>query len=59
VEGCEIPPGFYIPSTTTVHSITDLESITKISPRETEFSESVAKANNELVTGYRRIQNQF
>ncbi len=59
VEGCEIPPGFYIPSTTTIHSKADLDLITPITAQESEFSESVVKANNELVTGYRKIQNQF
>jgi carbonic anhydrase/acetyltransferase-like protein (isoleucine patch superfamily) len=59
VEGCEIPPGFYIPSTTTIHSNSDLSRIEQVSPQATDFSEAVARANNELVKGYKKLQNEF
>lgn len=59
VEGCNIPAGFYIPSTTTIHSDSDLNQIEQVSRDATDFSEAVAKANNELVKGYKKLQNEF
>lgn len=59
VEGCEIPPGFYIPSTTNIHSSSDLALIEQVTPQTADFSESVARANHELVKGYKRLQNEF
>ena len=59
VEGCEIPEEFYIPSTTNVHSNSDLSRIPRVSRIESEFSESVARANHELVQGYKKIRNEF
>lgn len=59
VEGCTVPPGFYIPSTANIHSDEDLVNIERVSPDATDFSESVANANNELVKGYKRIRNEF
>jgi len=59
VEGCTVPPGFYIPSTANIHSDADLASIEPVSPQAADFSESVAQANNELVKGYKRIRNEF
>jgi carbonic anhydrase/acetyltransferase-like protein (isoleucine patch superfamily) len=59
VEGCVIPEGFYVPSTSNIHSDSDVKKITPVSTSETDFSESVVKANNELVLGYKRIQNEF
>ncbi|MBS4096169.1 MAG: carbonate dehydratase [Sulfuricella sp.] len=59
VEGCNIPPGFYIPSTTNIHSCSDLCHIEQVSPQAADFSESVARANHELVKGYKKLQNEF
>lgn len=59
VEGCEIPEGFYVPSTTLIHSNEDLKKITPVDPASHRFSESVVRANNDLVQGYRRIHNEF
>lgn len=59
VEGCLIPDGFYVPSTSNIHSDSDLSKIVPVSPHESDFSEGVVKANNELVMGYKRIQNEF
>jgi carbonic anhydrase/acetyltransferase-like protein (isoleucine patch superfamily) len=59
VEGCEVPPGFYIPSTANVHSDEELERIERVTPDVAGFSESVAQANRELVKGYNRIRNEF
>ncbi len=59
VEGCEIPPGFYVPSTSNIHQASDLSSIQQVSAQESDFSESVARANHELVKGYKKLQNEF
>jgi len=59
VEGCEVPAGFYIPSTTDVHSDEDLSRIGRVTPDQQGFSESVTQANLELVKGYKRIRNEF
>ncbi|MCP5279233.1 MAG: carbonate dehydratase [Thiobacillus sp.] len=59
VEGCEVPAGFYIPSTTNIHSDKDLASIARVTPDQAGFSESVTQANLELVKGYKRIRNEF
>jgi len=59
VEGCRLPPGFHVPSTTTVHSDSDLSAIPQVTPDVTTFSESVATANIGLARGYRKIRNEF
>lgn len=59
VEGCDIPAGFYVPSTTNIHSSEELRIIRQVPPQTADFSESVAKANHELVRGYKRLQNEF
>jgi carbonic anhydrase/acetyltransferase-like protein (isoleucine patch superfamily) len=59
VEGCHVPPGFYIPSTSDIHSDAELAKINPVTPDQTGFSESVTQANLELVRGYKRIRNEF
>jgi len=59
VDGCDLPPGFYVPSTERIGPKTDLSTIAKVSAQASEFSEDVARTNNALVLGYKRIQNEF
>lgn len=59
VDGCDLPAGFYVPSTTHIHPDTDLGTIPKVSASAAEFSEDVARTNNELVAGYKKLQNEF
>lgn len=59
VEHCEVPENFHIPSTTNVHSNLELSNIKQVSPQASDFSESVLKANHELVKGYKKLQNEF
>jgi carbonic anhydrase/acetyltransferase-like protein (isoleucine patch superfamily) len=59
VEGCHVPPGFHIPSTSNIHSDAELATIEPVSLDQATFSESVAQANQELVKGYKRIRNEF
>lgn len=59
VDGCELPEGFYVPSTTRIDRHTDLDAMPRVSADASSFSEDVARTNNELVTGYKHIQNEF
>ena len=59
VENCEVPEGFYIPSTTNIHSDEELSKIQPVTPQASDFSEDVARTNIELVKGYKKLQNEF
>lgn len=59
VDGCDLPAGFYVPSTQRIGPRTDLSTIPEVSPQASEFSEDVARTNNTLVQGYKRIQNEL
>ncbi|NCA69076.1 MAG: carbonate dehydratase [Sphingobacteriia bacterium] len=59
VDGCDLPPGFYVPSTTRIGPRTDLTRIDRVTPQASEFSEDVIRANVDLVRGYKRLQNEF
>lgn len=59
VDGCDLPAGFYVPSTERIGPGTDISAIAKVSAQDSEFSEDVARTNNSLVQGYKRIQNEF
>lgn len=59
VDGCDLPAGFYVPSTQRIGPQTDLSTIPKLTAQASEFSEDVARTNNALVLGYKRIQNEF
>jgi carbonic anhydrase/acetyltransferase-like protein (isoleucine patch superfamily) len=59
VDGCHLPDGFYVPSTERIGPQTDLSHYPKVSVQASEFSEDVARTNNELVLGYKGIQNEF
>lgn len=59
VENCEVPEGFYIPSTTNIHSDEELSKIKRVTAQASDFSEDVARTNIELVKGYKKLQNEF
>ncbi|QNK67952.1 carbonate dehydratase [Variovorax sp. PAMC26660] len=59
LDDCHLPPNFYVPSTERIGPKTDLSTIPKVTARASEFSEDVARTNNRLVEGYKRIQNEF
>lgn len=59
VDGCNLPPGFYVPSTLRIGQQTNLEELPRVSAQASEFSESVARTNNELVQAYKKLQNEF
>ena len=59
VDGCDLPPGFYVPSTTRIGPKTDLTQIPRVTANATEFSEDVAHTNIDLVKGYKALSNEF
>jgi carbonic anhydrase/acetyltransferase-like protein (isoleucine patch superfamily) len=59
VEDCRLPPGFHVPSTTTVHSDLDLKNIPQVTIDVAAFSEGVATTNVGLAQAYRRLRNDF
>lgn len=59
VDGCHLPPGFYVHSTQRIGPETDLDSLPQVPADASEFSEDVARTNNQLVLGYKAIQNEF
>jgi carbonic anhydrase/acetyltransferase-like protein (isoleucine patch superfamily) len=59
VEGCHVPPGFHIPSTTNIHNDDDLAHIQRVPVDMTAFSEDVARTNVDLVKGYKRLANEL
>ena len=59
VDGANLPAGFYVPSTERISATTDLNNIAKVSASASAFSEDVARTNNDLVQGYKRIQNEL
>jgi carbonic anhydrase/acetyltransferase-like protein (isoleucine patch superfamily) len=59
VDGCDLPANFYVPSTTYINARTDLATIPKVTASAAEFSEDVVRANNGLVAGYKKLQNEF
>lgn len=59
VDGCDLPSGFYVPSTERIGPRTDLATIPKVTAEASEFSEDVARTNNALVQGYKRIEKDF
>lgn len=59
VDGCHLPSGFYVRSTERIGPETDLEALPQVSADASEFSEDVARTNNELVRGYKNLHNEF
>ncbi len=59
VDGLDLPESFHVPPMTNIGAGFDLNSISKVPPEYSAFSESVVSANHELVQGYRRIANEL
>lgn len=59
VDGCRLPARFYVPSTERIGPDTDLSRMPQVSADASDFSEDVARTNNELVRGYKNIHNEF
>lgn len=58
LEDCHVPPRFYVPSTTLVHSDFELHKLPELTPDASSFSEDVARTNVDLVKGYTRLRNE-
>ncbi|KXF80561.1 LbetaH domain-containing protein [Enterovibrio coralii] len=59
IDGLDLPEHFHVPPMTNIGSGFDLNSISKVPPEYSAFSESVVSANHTLVQGYRRIANEL
>ena len=59
VDGCDLPAGFYVPSTQRIGPHTDLDTIPTVTADASEFSEDVVRTNNSLVQGYKRLEGEF
>jgi len=59
VDDCHLPPGFYVQSCMQIGAKTDLSQLSQVSVSASEFSEDVARTNNDLVQGYRKIWNEL
>lgn len=59
IDGLDLPEYFHVPPMTHIGPGFDLNTIEKVPPKYSEFSESVVTANNALVEGYKRISNEF
>jgi carbonic anhydrase/acetyltransferase-like protein (isoleucine patch superfamily) len=59
VEGCHVPPGFHIPSTTSIHNDQELAQLAPAPVDMATFSEDVVRANIDLVKGYKRLANEM
>lgn len=59
LDGCKLPAGFYVSSSEKVGANTDLGSIPRVSVQASEFSEDVARTNNNLALGYKNIEHEF
>jgi carbonic anhydrase/acetyltransferase-like protein (isoleucine patch superfamily) len=59
VDGIDLPAGFYVPSTERIGPSSDLSQMSRVRQEASAFSEDVARTNNTLVQGYKRIQNEL
>lgn len=59
VDGHDLPENFHVPPVTHIGSSFDLDTISKVPPEYSAFSESVVSANHTLVQGYRRMTNEL
>jgi len=59
VDGIHLPPGFHVHSAERLGPDTDLAALPQVPPDASEFSEDVVRTNNQLVRGYKQIQNEF
>ena len=59
VDSLDLPEQFHVPPMTNIGPGFNLNSIEKVPPKYSEFSESVVTANNMLVQGYKKRSNEF
>lgn len=59
VDGSNLPEKFHVPPMTNIGPGFDLETISKVPPEYSTFSESVVSANHYLVQGYKKLANEL
>lgn len=59
VDGLNLPSHFHVPPMTNIGPEFDINTIDKVPPEYTSFSESVINANHALVTGYKKLSNEL
>lgn len=59
VDGLDIPGQFHVPPMMHIGPDFDLESISRVPPEYSSFSESVFSANQRLVEGYKGLANEI
>ncbi|MBQ4859353.1 DapH/DapD/GlmU-related protein [Pseudoalteromonas sp. MMG007] len=59
VDGLDLPKNFHVPPMTNIEPGFDLNSISKVPPEYSTFSESVVSANHDLVKGYKKLANEL
>lgn len=59
IDGLDLPEKFHVPPMTNIGPGFDLNSIEKVPPEYSSFSESVVSANHALVEGYKRLSNEL
>lgn len=59
IDGLDLPENFHVPPMTNIGEGFDLNSITKVPPEYSSFSESVVSANHYLVQGYKKLSNEL
>jgi carbonic anhydrase/acetyltransferase-like protein (isoleucine patch superfamily) len=59
IDGCDLPAGFYVPSTEKLGPKTNLDLVPKVTAQATEFSESVIRTNNGFVDSYKTLEEEF
>lgn len=59
IDGLNIPDSSHVPPMTNIGPGFDSNTVTKVPPEYSSFSESVVSANHALVKGYQRLSNEF
>ena len=59
VDGSNLPEKFHVPPMTNIGPGFDLDTIGKVPPEYSTFSESVVSANHYLVQGYKKLANKL
>ncbi|MBN3560763.1 DapH/DapD/GlmU-related protein [Aliamphritea spongicola] len=59
IDGLDLPEAFHVPPVTAIGPDFDLNTIDKVPPEYSSFSESVVSANHALVEGYKTLANEL
>ena len=59
IDGLDLPEAFHVPPMTNIGPGFDLNTINRVPPEYSSFSESVVSANNALVEGYKKLGNEL